>query len=95
MSTILCTEPDELTIEEQDRPARKTCPGGVSRRTFVKSAGVLGVGIAAGLPRVVAAENSGAAAATIPQSFHATVTINGKHQSLTLDTRTTLLDALR
>jgi xanthine dehydrogenase YagT iron-sulfur-binding subunit len=95
MSMARCTEPDELTIEEQGRPAKDPDQGGVSRRTFVKSAGVLGAGIAAGFPRVVAAENSGAAAATIPQTFHATITVNGKQQSLTLDTRTTLLDALR
>jgi xanthine dehydrogenase YagT iron-sulfur-binding subunit len=95
MSVARCTEPDELTIEEQDRPPKKPDQGGVSRRTFVKSAGVLGAGIAAGLPSVVTAENSGAAAASIPQTFHTTITINGKQQSLTLDTRTTLLDALR
>jgi xanthine dehydrogenase YagT iron-sulfur-binding subunit len=95
MSMARCTEPDALTTEEQERLAKNPDQRDVSRRTFVKSAGVLGAGIAAGLPRVVAAENSGAAAATTPQTFHATITINGKQQSLSLDTRTTLLDALR
>jgi xanthine dehydrogenase YagT iron-sulfur-binding subunit len=95
MSMVHCTELEELMIEENDRSEKDSDQGGVSRRTFVKSAGMLGAGIATGLPRIVAAENAGVAAATIPQTFHATVTINGKQQSLTLDTRTTLLDALR
>ncbi len=95
MSMVRCTELEESTIEEQGRPANDSSQGGLSRRTFVKSAGMLGAGIATGLPRIVAAENSGVAAATTPQTFHASVTINGKQQSLTLDTRTTLLDALR
>jgi xanthine dehydrogenase YagT iron-sulfur-binding subunit len=95
MSMARCTKPDGQTSEEQDVLAKDLEQGGVSRRTFVKSVGVLGAGVAAGLPRAVAAENSGAGAATIPQTFHVTTTINGKRQSLTLDTRTTLLDALR
>jgi xanthine dehydrogenase YagT iron-sulfur-binding subunit len=102
MSMIRCTEEEELAIEEQDHliaaqdsPARDHTQWGLSRRTFVKSAGMVGAGIASGLPRIVAAETSGAVAATNPQTFHATITINGKSQSLSLDTRTTLLDALR
>jgi xanthine dehydrogenase YagT iron-sulfur-binding subunit len=95
MSEARCTALEELTIEEQDSPAEDSNAGSLSRRTFVKSAGMLGAGIATGLPRIVAAENASVAAATIPQTFHTTITINGKQQSLTLDTRTTLLDALR
>lgn len=66
-----------------------------SRRTFVKSAGVLGAGVAAGLPYAAAAQIAHQAAATTPQSAQATITVNGKLHQLALDTRTTLLDALR
>ena len=67
----------------------------VSRRTFVKGAGILSAGIASGLPKVAAAEKARVAAATAPQTISLTLKINGKQQALTVDTRTTLLDALR
>ena len=63
----------------------------VSRRAFVKSATALGAGVAAGISHVSVAETS---AATI-QMGHATITINGKVEQLSVDTRTTLLDVLR
>jgi xanthine dehydrogenase YagT iron-sulfur-binding subunit len=95
MSIAPCTTLEEPEIEStpQDRPARESDESSISRRTFVKSAGILGAGVATGLPRVVAAEMSPATSAV--QTFKAAITVNGKLQSLTLDTRTTLLDALR
>jgi len=95
MSMVRCTKPDVLMTEERNCPAEDPNQITLSRRAFVKSAGVLGAGIATGLPRIAAAENSSAVAASIPQTLQVTLTINGKQQSLTLDTRTTLLDALR
>ncbi len=66
-----------------------------SRRTFVKAAGILSAGVATGVPRIAAAESAQAAAASTPQTIAVTLKVNGKTESLTLDTRTTLLDALR
>jgi xanthine dehydrogenase YagT iron-sulfur-binding subunit len=97
MSIAPCTDLDELEIRADDRehPANEPVDRAFSRRAFVKTAGVLGAGVATGLPRLAAAEISVAAVATTPQIFHATIIVNGKPQQLTLDTRTTLLDALR
>jgi xanthine dehydrogenase YagT iron-sulfur-binding subunit len=99
MSIAPCTDSEESALEEQEAQHPHTTQPptqrGVSRRTFVQSVGVLSAGVATGLPRIVAAETSVAAAATAPQTFRATIVVNGKQQQLTLDTRTTLLDALR
>jgi xanthine dehydrogenase YagT iron-sulfur-binding subunit len=67
----------------------------VSRRTFVQSAGVLAAGVAAGAPRIAASQAAHEAAAGEPQMASVTATINGKQETMSLDTRTTLLDALR
>jgi len=66
-----------------------------SRRSFVKMAGVVGAGVATGLPRIAAAQVEHEAASTRPHTADITFTVNGKTQQLSLDTRTTLLDALR
>jgi xanthine dehydrogenase YagT iron-sulfur-binding subunit len=70
-------------------------PAQFSRRSFVKTAGVVGAGVAAGLPRIVAAQVAREAAATSPQSVGISIQVNGKQHDITLDTRTTLLDVLR
>lgn len=67
----------------------------LSRRSFVKSASVVGAGVATGLPRVVEAQVAYEAAATNPSSADVMLTVNGKTQHLSVDTRTTLLDVLR
>ena len=67
----------------------------LSRRTFVKTAGILSAGVAAGIPRITAAEEAHAAASTTPNTMNLTFKVNGTSQSLSLDTRTSLLDALR
>ena len=66
-----------------------------SRRSFVKTSGILGVGAVAGIPRLMEAETARRVTQTAPQMFEIDLTVNGKPQKLTLDTRTTLLDALR
>jgi len=67
----------------------------LSRRTFVKSTGILGMGVATGLPRVVEAQARAAATGSVPHTIGITLDVNGSRHQLTLDTRTTLLDALR
>ena len=67
----------------------------VTRRTFVQSASALAVGAATGMPRVVSAQAARKAAESTPHTASVSLTINGKLEQLSLDTRTTLLDALR
>ncbi len=87
MSTARCASEDELEVSAESVE--------VSRRSFLTAAGVIGSGLAAGLPRLADAQDREAVAASAPQSFVVNVTVNGTPQKLTLDTRTTLLDALR
>jgi xanthine dehydrogenase YagT iron-sulfur-binding subunit len=88
MSSAPCEE-FELNASE----AAETPRVGFSRRTFVVSAGAMGAAVATGLPNVLTAEPLSGPGA--PQTATVNVTINGKAQRLTLDTRTTLLDTLR
>jgi xanthine dehydrogenase YagT iron-sulfur-binding subunit len=67
----------------------------LSRRTFVKAAGILSAAAATGIPHLAAAQEAQAAAATTPQMMTMTLKVNGTSKSLSLDTRTSLLDALR
>ncbi len=90
MSTAPC---EELEIQERNAADGGSNRQGLSRRTFLQSAGVLTAGAATGLPGLVSAETHGGPGTA--HTFTASVTINGKLQKLTLDTRTTLLDALR
>ncbi len=76
-------QPDSLTDSE------------FSRRTFVKTAGILSAAVATGLPQLAPAQDGHAAAATTPQTMSITLKVNGAPHALTLDTRTSLLDALR
>jgi xanthine dehydrogenase YagT iron-sulfur-binding subunit len=109
MSTLLSETSSENELKKKDDQPQGQTPCEVSpdpfsdpssdtefsRRTFVKSAGILSAGVASGLPRVAAAEKARVAAATAPQTVSLALKINGKQQALTVDTRTTLLDALR
>jgi xanthine dehydrogenase YagT iron-sulfur-binding subunit len=67
----------------------------VSRRTFVKSAGALGLASAAGVQKLANAQVAQAAVETAGTAVDVQLTVNGKVEHLSLDTRTTLLDALR
>jgi xanthine dehydrogenase YagT iron-sulfur-binding subunit len=89
---------DQPAIQSDQLSSEQTSNSGdieVSRRTFVKTAGILSAGVAAGIPRIAAAEEAHAAASTTPNTMNLTFKVNGVSQSLSLDTRTSLLDALR
>jgi xanthine dehydrogenase YagT iron-sulfur-binding subunit len=92
MSSAPCVgsdQPDPIEVSAEDNEVQ------VSRRSFVKAAGVLGAGVAVGLPQLVSAQAAQAVAETAPKTSQLTLTVNGKSQQISLDTRTTLLDALR
>jgi xanthine dehydrogenase YagT iron-sulfur-binding subunit len=93
MSSAPCEELNVPETESAGASAEGSATHGISRRTFVLSAGALGTAVATGVPGLVAA--GPAKGPGSPQTCTATVTINGQRQTLTLDTRTTLLDALR
>jgi xanthine dehydrogenase YagT iron-sulfur-binding subunit len=99
MSTSPCTEDvdiiDRALTEKASEDSARDDGFQVSRRAFVQSASVLATGIAAGLPRVLTAQASHEASQSAPHTLDVSLTINGKPQHLSLDTRTTLLDALR
>ena len=88
MSSATCIDPETESAPEQEPAAT-----GVSRRTFVKSAGILGAGVATGLPGVAIAEPP--APATSANQVAYALNVNGKSCNVNLDTRTSLLDALR
>ena len=92
MSTAPCTELDEAV--SGDTPNSETpfdAQSLLSRRTFLQSAGVLAA--ATTLPGIALAEPP--ASASPVQTCAVTLNINGQDHPLTLDTRTSLLDALR
>ena len=98
MSSSLCTEPE---IDETDQSSAEpkftfgeelTNPNAFSRRTFVKAAGVLSAVSATGLPSVALAEK---AAVSQPQMAELNLSINGTAHTVSVDTRTSLLDTLR
>jgi xanthine dehydrogenase YagT iron-sulfur-binding subunit len=90
MSVPFCSQPDgeETEQEEKDLEANGL-HFELSRRRFMQTASVLSAGIAAGLPGVAAAETPGSKTQPI------TLKVNGKSATLSLDVRTSLLDALR
>jgi len=90
MSHPPCTDQEELLGQ---KPTAADIE--ISRRSFVTAAGVLGAGVATGIPHMVAAQRAHQVAEAVPQTSAISLKINGKAHELTLDTRTTLLDALR
>ncbi len=67
-----------------------------SRRGFLKSAGVLSAAAAAtSLPNLASAERPHTAPVAQPQMLHLNLNINGQSHPVLLDSRTSLLDALR
>jgi xanthine dehydrogenase YagT iron-sulfur-binding subunit len=95
MSFESCTDIEETLDDTLSEQPTSLTDVELSRRTFVKTAGVLGAAVAAGLPQLATAQETQVSAATTPQMLSVTLKINGKAQSLSLDTRTSLLDALR
>src|SRR5580700_4496014 len=95
MSSQSCTDiEDQLEDTLPEQPTSLTDIE-LSRRSFVKAAGVLSAAVATGIPHLAAAQEAQAAAATTPQMIAVTLKVNGTSHSLSLDTRTSLLDALR
>ena len=68
---------------------------GLSRRSFIQSTSILGAGMVTGLPQVAEAQALTAAATSVPNMATVTLNVNATSHTLTLDTRTTLLDAVR
>ena len=83
---------DEVVGEEIEQEENELAKNGLhfelSRRRFMQASTAVSAGLAAGLPGTLAAQ--------VPESTRAiTLKVNGQSKALTLDTRTSLLDALR
>jgi xanthine dehydrogenase YagT iron-sulfur-binding subunit len=91
MSVLPGSEPEDEELEEEEKELEKSglqCE--LSRRRFLQTAGVLSAGLAVGFP-----SNSFAEGATSRSAQSITLKVNGQSKTLSLDTRTSLLDALR
>ena len=90
MSSAPCSQLELESEEASAEQAQESTWGfGLSRRTFLKSAGVLSVATAAAPSPAISQ------AARSETCRPITLQINGDFHQLTLDTRTSLLDALR
>ncbi len=98
MSSSPCTEAefdvDSVAPEPSSMDATDQRGLTPSRRTFLKGAGTLSAVSAIGLPSVALAEET-TIPPTKPRLKSITLKVNGKSTTLNLDTRTSLLDALR
>lgn len=89
-------EDDEFYVDEGTEPKQAvSAPIEVSRRSFLAAAGVLGAGVATGMPTLSRAQAAHGAAGSAAQTANITLHVNGTAHALTVDTRTSLLDALR
>ena len=88
------SSPKTLETNHRDKVLSHSAPD-LSRRNFVKASGIVGFGVAAGVPTIIEAEVRAAAAASNPYNCTITLKVNGSVHTLTIDTRTTLLDVLR
>jgi xanthine dehydrogenase YagT iron-sulfur-binding subunit len=98
MSSQHCTDIEEnLENSEDTLPDQSTSltDAELSRRSFVKAASILTAAAATGIPHLAEAQDGHAADATTPHTANLTLRVNGTSHTLTLDTRTSLLDALR
>ncbi|HEX4576405.1 MAG TPA: 2Fe-2S iron-sulfur cluster-binding protein [Edaphobacter sp.] len=95
MSSARCIDIEEHPDDTLPEQSTSLTDVELSRRTFVKAAGVLTAAAATGIPQLAAAEDNQTAAATTPHTMSVTLKVNGTSHALTLDTRTSLLDALR
>jgi xanthine dehydrogenase YagT iron-sulfur-binding subunit len=90
MSGPFFSEPEGEEIEQEEKELEKSgLFFELSRRRFMQTASVISAGIAARLPNASAAETPGSKTQPI------TLKVNGQSETLSLDTRTSLLDALR
>lgn len=88
-------QPSKRDFRVNQLPAREQGEYDFSRRDFVKGATLIGAGLATGVPRDAHAEASSAGTGGNPQRMDVTLEVNGHSHGLSLDTRTSLLDALR
>jgi xanthine dehydrogenase YagT iron-sulfur-binding subunit len=93
MSSSPCSDLEPLETSPAD--ASTHAETDITRRGFLKTAGVLGAGVATGLPGLAEAQPKSASANLGEQTCNLNLKINGESKALTLDTRTSLLDALR
>ncbi|MGC2404149.1 MAG: 2Fe-2S iron-sulfur cluster-binding protein [Acidobacteriaceae bacterium] len=90
MSIPLGTGPESEEVEQEEKELEKHgLHFELSRRRFMQTAGVISAGIAVGVPNAASAETPGSKTQAI------TLKVNGQSKTLSLDTRTSLLDALR
>src|ERR1700677_2339398 len=90
MSVRLGSEPEDDEFEQEEKELAKSgLHFELSRRRFMQTAGGISAGIAVGVPTASAAETPGSKTQAI------TLKVNGQSKALSLDTRTSLLDALR
>src|ERR1700722_7986247 len=82
-------ERDDEFEEEEKELEQHELRFELSRRRFIQAAGVISAGIAVGVPNGSAAETPASKTQAI------TLKVNGQLKTLSLDTRTCLLDALR
>jgi xanthine dehydrogenase YagT iron-sulfur-binding subunit len=84
---------NEQEVDEFEQEEKELAQNGLhfelSRRRFMQTAGVISAGIAVGVPNASAAETPPSKTQTI------TLSVNGQSKTLSLDPRTSLLDALR
>ena len=95
MSFARCTDIEENPDDTLPEQSTSLTDVELSRRTFVKAAGILTAAAATGIPQLAAAEDGQAIATTTPQMMSVTLKVNGTSHPISLDTRTSLLDALR
>jgi xanthine dehydrogenase YagT iron-sulfur-binding subunit len=88
MSPAPCADPDLL---EEEAPEASPADIEISRRSFLKAAGIISAATATGIPGLAATQPAPGAA----HIASITLRVNGTPHTLTLDTRTSLLDALR
>jgi xanthine dehydrogenase YagT iron-sulfur-binding subunit len=91
-----CSDLEDLAnledLETDDR-ASTDSECGLSRRSFLKSVGIVSAAVTSGMPGIALAEPP--PPSTAIQTMTVNLNINGQMHSLPLDTRTSLLDAMR
>lgn len=90
MSQPICTDMELDEAANAASAEERAASTEFTRRNFMLAAGALSAAAAAGMPSIALAQSERA-----KQMKPLTLKINGQSQTLSLDTRTTLLDALR
>ncbi len=101
-TTVLEEDPKDLAVPESGREGNEAEAGSlpshdvaISRRQFLAAAGVVSGGVAVGLPGVAGARQSSETSPLAPRLMPLSLSINKQMHTLTVDTRTSLLDLLR